>query len=127
MLERARAHALRTAALWRESAWLSGSRRAPLAGGRSLCASCSLVMPVATSPRSPRRPSVVLRGASWDFEPAGFDGGETELGVLGAGRRLHSAYALQAQCLRALLGCLAVIAGFLVFDRTAGKGAATTA
>jgi hypothetical protein len=85
-----------------------------------VCAACPRVMPVATSPRSPRRPGVGLRGASWDFEPAGFDGGEAEIGALGAGRRLHSAYALQAQCLRALLGGLAVIAGFLVFDRTAG-------
>ncbi len=58
-------------------------------------------------PMSPRRRAGAEAGAEADAS-------------FGVGRRLHSAYALRAQGLRVLLGCLSVIAGFLVFDSTAG-------
>ena len=62
---------------------------------------------ISAVPMSPRRRAATEAGAEAEAD-------------FGAARRLHSAYELRSQGLRVLLGCVSVIAGFLVFDSTAG-------
>ncbi len=66
---------------------------------------------ISAVPMSPRR-----RAAADDDADADADFGAD----FGAARRLLSAYELWSQGLRVLLGFVSVIAGFLVFDSTAG-------
>ena len=71
-------------------------------------------------PGSPRRSGVAARSVA-----AAAVAGSTPVGggsaASAAGRSLHSAYALQATTVRGVIFCFFVVAGFMLFDATAGS------